>query len=96
MLKIVKHTYQILISDFKSDRCITPKNNPEIIEKFTTGPSKIFGLEQGEIKEGTKANLTLFDPSLVWVFDKSNIKSKSKNTPFIGEKFTGKSLGVIC
>lgn len=71
-------------------------NTAEIIEKFTTGPSKIFGLEQGEIKEGTKANLTLFDPSLEWVFDKSNIKSKSKNTPFIGEKFTGKSLGVIC
>lgn len=68
----------------------------EIIEKFTSGPSKIFGLKIGEIKEGEKANLTLFDPSLQWIFDKSCILSKSKNTPFIGTEFTGKTLGVIC
>jgi len=68
----------------------------EIIEKFTSGPSNIFGLKIGEIKEGEKANLTLFDPSLQWIFDKSCILSKSKNTPFIGTEFTGKTLGVIC
>jgi len=67
-----------------------------IINKFTTGPKAIFGLTQNEIKVGKKANLTLFDPERKWTFEKSDIRSKSKNTPFVGTQFTGKALGIIC
>src|SRR6185436_9522561 len=35
----------------------------KIIEKFTTGPRKIFKLKSPIIKEGEKANLTLFNPN---------------------------------
>jgi dihydroorotase len=31
------------------------------------------------IKVGEKANLTIFNPNEEWIFEKSNIKSKSKN-----------------
>ena len=47
------------------------------------------------IEEGKKANMTLFDPEIDWVFNEKDIKSKSKNTPFIGEKLKGKALAVI-
>jgi len=67
-----------------------------IVNKFTTGPKAIFGLTQNEIKVGKKANLTLFDPERKWTFEKSDIRSKSKNTPFVGTQFTGKALGIIC
>ncbi|MEN8810956.1 MAG: dihydroorotase, partial [Flavobacteriales bacterium] len=59
-------------------------------------PKAIFSLTKNEIKVGEKANLTLFDPERKWTFEKSDIRSKSKNTPFVGIQFTGKALGIIC
>ncbi len=75
------------------------KNTLEIeklITKFTQAPREILGLEIPTIKEGEKANLTIFNPDKKWVFTKEDIKSKSKNTPFIGTEFTGKVVKVIC
>jgi dihydroorotase len=48
-----------------------------------------------QIKVGEKAELTIFDPSLKWTFTEKDIKSKSKNTPFIGAEFTGKPIATI-
>ena len=54
----------------------------KIIEKFTS--SKIlFGIENSSIKEGEKANITLFNPNGNWTFEKENILSKSKNSAFL-------------
>ena len=57
--------------------------------------AKILNIEEVIIEEGKKANMTLFDPEIDWVFNEKDIKSKSKNTPFIGEKLKGKALAVI-
>ena len=46
------------------------------------------------IKEGENANITLFNPDLEWEFTADDIKSKSFNTPFIGEKLKGKALAI--
>ncbi len=67
-----------------------------LISKLTSGPTAIFNLPKNEIKVGEKANLTLFDPNRKWTFEKSDIRSKSKNTPFVGVEFTGKALGIVC
>jgi dihydroorotase len=66
----------------------------KIIEKFCHNPRKILNVSLPQIKIGEKANLTFFNPTLNWVFEKHHIKSKSKNTPFIGKKFIGKVLGI--
>lgn len=67
----------------------------DIIDKLSQQPRKILGLQPIEIKEGANANLTLFDPDMEWVFEKKDIVSKSFNSPFIGKKLIGKSLGII-
>lgn len=64
-------------------------NAQEIVEKLAIGPRDILGLPQPEIKEGAQANLTLFDES-EWDYTTENNYSKSKNSPFIGEKLKGK------
>ena len=69
-------------------------NISQIIEKIAINPRKILKLPKVVINEGEYANLTLFDPELEWIFTEKNIKSKSKNTPFIGEKLKGKALGI--
>ena len=64
----------------------------DLIEKITGNPRTILGIKNPEIKTGEKANLTVFDPDLKWIFTENDIKSKSKNTPFIGKEFIGKAV----
>jgi len=56
---------------------------------------KIFNLPAPEIKEATKANLTLFIPDIEYVFREENIYSKSKNNAFAGKGLKGKAIGII-
>ena len=67
----------------------------QIIAKFTANPKLILGLDTQTIEEGNLADLTLFDPSLKWTYLEKNIVSKSKNSPLIGKKFTGKPIAII-
>jgi len=66
-----------------------------LIEKLSVAPRKIFGLAVPEIKEGIAANLTLFDTGASVIFDESMIKSKSKNSAFIGRQLKGKVIGIV-
>ena len=56
----------------------------ELIQKITTNPRQILKVKQPQIKEGEKANLTVFYPNEEWTFDNKMNTSKSKNSPFIG------------
>ena len=67
----------------------------KLVEKFTVNPRKILLLPVITIKEGETANLTLFDPEIEWTCEEHHIKSKSKNTPFIGTKLKGKPVAVF-
>ena len=65
------------------------------IEMLSINPRKITGLKVLIVKENEPASLTLFNPSLEWIYEEKGIKSKSKNSPFIGKKLSGKVLGII-
>ena len=67
----------------------------QIIEKIAINPRKIIGINKATLEEGNTANITLFNPDLEWEFTKQDIKSKSSNTPFIGEKLKGKALAIF-
>jgi dihydroorotase len=65
----------------------------KVIEKLTAGKST-FSIENSAIKEGSIANITLFNPNGTWTFNKENILSKSKNSAFIGIEMKGKVYGI--
>ncbi len=67
----------------------------QLIAKFSSKPRALLNLPIPYIELGREANLTLFSPSLNWDFTESEIKSKSKNTPFIGSKLKGRALGIV-
>jgi dihydroorotase len=67
----------------------------ELIQKIAIRPREILNISIPEIKVGAAANLTLFDPEMRWIYAASHIKSKSKNTPFIGMSFVGKPIAII-
>lgn len=70
-------------------------NLDEIIEKMTAAPRNILNIKNPEIKEGTIANLTLFNPKIKNTLQKEDIVSKSKNTPLTGKALTGKVFGIV-
>jgi dihydroorotase len=66
-----------------------------LIEKIAINPRKVLGIKPATLTEGNTANITLFNPDLEWEFTKNDLKSKSNNTPFIGEKLKGKALAIF-
>ncbi len=65
------------------------------IEKMTTAPSRILKLNKGSLKQGTDADVIVFDPKQDYVVDVNKFASKSKNSPFHGWKLKGRILYTI-
>jgi dihydroorotase len=65
-----------------------------VIEKLTAGRTT-FGIESPSITEGAKANLSLFNPEEKSTFTADTIRSKSKNSAFIGAEIKGKVYGIV-
>lgn len=66
----------------------------DLISKLVDNPREILNLEVPEIKEGTKANLTLFNTDEKWTFDEAQVRSKSKNSPYLGEQLKGRATAI--
>jgi dihydroorotase len=75
--------------------CFEGINQEKLVELLSIHPRKIFKKEIAVIRENEVANLTLFSPRQKWTVKKSDIKSKSKNSPFIGKELIGKVIGII-
>jgi dihydroorotase len=66
-----------------------------LIELLSINPRKIFQKEAAVIRENERASLTLFQPLEKWTMRESHLRSKSKNSAFIGKELTGKVIGII-
>ena len=62
----------------------------ELLKLLTVNPRRVMGFEKDLFKIGCAAELTILDPDQEWIYKEQNIYSKSRNTPFIGEKLRGK------
>ena len=67
----------------------------ELIEKMAVNPSRILGLNKGNLKVGNAADITIFDPEKEWTVDINKLHSKSKNSPYDGFVLCGKPEYVI-
>ena len=66
-----------------------------LIAKLTVNPAKILGIDKGTLGIGRGADITIIDTKAEWILKTENLKSKSKNTPFLGRKLKGKALYTI-
>lgn len=66
----------------------------ELLDKMTYQPACLYQLEGGRIVEGGPADLVLFDPKEFYKV--RGFRSKSQNSPFLGEKLPGKIRYTIC
>ena len=63
---------------------------PHLFRAMALNPAKRLGLPQGRLSAGAPADLVLFDPDAPFLLDRSKLHSKSKNTPFDGQRMEGK------
>lgn len=66
-----------------------------LIEKMSVNPARILGIDRGTLRPGAVADVTIIDPSLKWVVEAEKLASKSKNSPWIGEKMKGRVVYTI-
>jgi len=67
----------------------------DTVKFISTNPRQIFNVEIDSIEEKSTANFTLFITDIDWKVKSSDLASKSKNTPFIGQTLKGKAVGVL-
>lgn len=85
--------FQLLYTHFVKTDIFSLK---ELVDWLTIKPAELFSLEAGTIEVGQYADLAIFDLSHEEIIEKDAFASKSKNTPFIGEKVFGSTLYTIC
>jgi dihydroorotase len=66
----------------------------EAVEKLSVAPRRLLGLPAARLAEGQPANLTIFDPDARWTFSEDDIRSKSRNTPFVGAELVGRPVAI--
>jgi dihydroorotase len=66
-----------------------------LIALFTTGPARVLKLDRGRLAPGAHADVTVFDPDLVWTYDVNKTFSKSKNSPFHDRRMRGAPIASI-
>jgi dihydroorotase len=60
-----------------------------LVESLTRGPARIVGLTAARIRAGSEASLTLVDPARSWTVAPERLRTKSRNTPFLGQTVKG-------
>ncbi len=66
-----------------------------LVESLTRAPARIIGIGAPTIAEGAPANLVFVDPNREWRVEPERLRTKSKNTPFMGHTMKGLVLSTI-
>jgi dihydroorotase len=67
-----------------------------VIEALTIAPARLLGLRDlGTLAPGALADLTLIDLNLNWTLKPDEVRSLSRNSPFLGRSFKGKAVRTM-
>jgi dihydroorotase len=62
------------------------------IAALTGGPARAFGLPGGQLAVGAVADLAVIDPERPFMLAADALVSKSKNSPFLGQRLAGRAV----
>ena len=68
---------------------------PRLVELLSCAPARILKVPGGTLKEGSPADITVFDPEARWVVSEETLRSKSKNSPFLGHEMKGRAVYTL-
>ncbi len=67
---------------------------PEVIAKLTLHPRSILNIPVPTVAVREQANITIFDTDGEWLYDTDAVRSRSRNTPYLGRTMSGRPLAV--
>ena len=69
----------------------------DLVKLMSSNPARLFGIypQKGSLKEGSDADITLFDPEAGRVLEDSNVHTKANYTPYRGFEVKGEVKTTI-
>lgn len=67
----------------------------DLIRRLTSAPGSLLRMKEGRLAPGLPADMVIFDPDHEWTVEASELKSRSKNTPFDQMQVQGKAMCTI-
>lgn len=67
----------------------------DVLAAMTYKPADIIHVNAGRLKKGAPADLALIDLNAEWIIDPKIFHSRSKNSPYVGEKAKGRAVRTI-
>ena len=68
---------------------------PDALARITTAPAEVLGIEAGTLAVGSTADVCVFDPAESWQLTPEALKSRGKNSPWLGYMMTGKVKATL-
>lgn len=66
------------------------------VEALSTAPARLIpDFEGGSLRVGRPADITIVDPEARWILDEEALRSKSHNTPLLGQELMGRPVMTI-
>ncbi|MBZ0121417.1 MAG: dihydroorotase, partial [Sandaracinaceae bacterium] len=66
-----------------------------LVESLSCAPARIARLEGGSLAEGQVADVTVIDPELRWTLRAADLRSKSRNTPWLDRELRGAVIATM-
>ena len=66
-----------------------------LIEKMSSKPAEIIGIDKGDLSVGKTADIAILDPEATYTIDEATFAGKSKNSPFIGMSMQGEVVATL-
>ncbi|MNI61481.1 Dihydroorotase [compost metagenome] len=66
-----------------------------LVNRMTSDPAKVFGLNSGSLKVGAPADITIVDLETEKEVDPEQFASKGRNTPFTGWQLKGWPVATV-
>ena len=68
---------------------------PAALARITSAPADVLGLASGQLTLGGVADICIFDPGATWQLTPELLKSRGKNSPWMGCMMTGKVKATL-
>ena len=67
----------------------------ELVNKMSTQPAQVFGLERGSLKVGMPADITILDINKKWQVQSTKFYTRGKHTPYENKECVGAAVMTI-
>ena len=68
---------------------------PQALARITSDAAAVAGLHAGNLSVGAVADVTVFDPEAVWTVGADTLRSRGRNTPFLGREVRGRVRSTL-